>query len=84
MYVLQQKVQEHCGEGIPDKACLLELGWYTKEVIVTYMECEKCEEKGCHVNDNREQGVIRDRQRWYRCQKRKEEEVARPKEANTQ
>jgi len=48
------------------------------------MECEKYGEKGCHVDDNRGQRVIRDRQRWYRCQKRKEEEVAQPREANTQ
>jgi len=33
VYVLRQKVQEHCGEGISDEACLLELGWYTKEIL---------------------------------------------------
>jgi len=54
-------VQEYCGEDIPGKACLLELGWYMKEVIVTYVECERCGEKECYVDDNRGQGVIRDR-----------------------
>jgi len=54
-------VQEHCEKGIPGKACLLELGWYIEEVIVTYVECEKCREKGYHVDDNRGQEVIRDR-----------------------
>jgi len=47
-------VQEHCGESIPDKAYLLELEWYTKEVIVSYVEYERCEQKGCHVEENRE------------------------------
>jgi len=56
-------VQKHCGEGIPDEACLLELGWYMEEVIVTYVECKKCGKKGCHVEENREQEVIKDRQR---------------------
>ena len=56
-------MQEHCGEGIPDKACLLELGWYTKKVIVSYVEYERCGQKGYHVEENREQGVISDRQK---------------------
>jgi len=54
-------VQEHYGESIPDKVCLLELGWYTKEVIVSYVECERYEQKGCQVEENRGQGVISDR-----------------------
>jgi len=29
VHVLRWKAQEHCGEGIPDEACLIELGWYT-------------------------------------------------------
>jgi len=74
-YVLRQKAQEHCGEGILDEACLLELGWYTKEVIVSYVECERCGQKGCQVEENREQGVISDRQKWCGYQKRKETEV---------
>jgi len=56
-------VQKHYGEGIPDKAYLLELGWITKEVIVSYVECERCGQKGCQVEENREQGVISDRQK---------------------
>jgi len=61
---------------------LLELGWYTEEVIVTYMECERYGEKGCHVEENRGQGVIKDRQRCCGCQKRKKKEAAWPREAN--
>ena len=63
VHALQQRAQEHCGEGIPDKVCLLELGWYTKEVIVSYVECEKCGQKGCHMEENKGQGVILDRQK---------------------
>jgi len=55
-------VQEYCGEGIPDKACLLELGWYTKEVVVSYLVCERCGKQGCHVKENKEQGKISKRQ----------------------
>jgi len=82
--VLQQKVQEHCGEGIPDEAYLLELGWYTKEVIVSYVECKRCRQKGCQVEENRGQEVISDRQKWCGCQKRKETEVVRPKRGKVQ
>ena len=60
-HVLQQKAQEHCGKGILDEACLLELGWYTKELIVSYVECERCGQKGCQVEKNRGQRVISDR-----------------------
>ena len=62
-HVLQRKAQEHCGEGIPDKACLLELRWYMKEVIVSYVECKRCRQKECQVEKNRGQGVISDRQK---------------------
>jgi len=55
---LRKKVKEYCGKGVPKEACLLELEWCTKEIIVTYMKCKRCEEKGCHVKDNRGQGVI--------------------------
>jgi len=77
-HVLQWKAQEHCGEGIPDEACLLELGWYTKEVVVSYMECERCGQKGCQVEENRGQGVIPNRQKWCGCQKRRKTEAAHP------
>ena len=61
MHILQQKAQEHYGESIPDEACLLELGWYTKELIVSYVEYERYGQKGCQVEKNRGQGVISDR-----------------------
>ena len=60
------------------------MGWYTKEVIVIYVECERYGEKECQVDDNRKQGVIRDRQRWCECQKKKKEEAVQPGETNVQ
>jgi len=84
VHVLRQKAQEHCGEGIPDEACLLELGWYTREVIVLYVECKRCGRKRYHVEENREQGVISGRQKWCGCQKRKETEVVHPKRGKVQ
>jgi len=54
---LRKKAKEHCGKGVPREAQLLELGWVTEEVVVSYLTC-KCGEKGSHVEDNRGQGVI--------------------------
>jgi len=34
-----------------------------KEVIVSYMECERCRQKGYQVEENRGQEVISDRQK---------------------
>ena len=53
-------------------------------MIVSYVECEKYRQKGCHVEENREQGVILDRQKWCGCQKRKETEVAHLKRGKVQ
>ena len=36
------------------------------------------------MEENREQGVILDRQKWCGCQKRKETEVAHPKRGKVQ
>jgi len=62
----------------------LELEWYIKEVIVLYMKCKRCGRKECHVEENREQEVISDRQKWCGCQKRKETEVVHPKKRKAQ
>ena len=35
------------------------------------MECERCRQKGCQVEENRGQRVISDRQKWCGYQKRK-------------
>ena len=50
---MRRKAEEHCNKGVPEKAYLLELGWCMEEVIVTYVQCERCGEKGCHVKKNR-------------------------------
>ena len=39
MEELRKRAKKHCGKGVPEEACLLELEWCTKEVIVTYA-CE--------------------------------------------
>jgi len=53
-------------------------------VIVLYVECERCGRKGCHIEENREQGVISGRQKWCGCQKRKETEAVYPKKRKAQ
>ena len=53
MEELRKKAEEHCRKGVPGEARLLELEWYTPEIIVTYNECEVCGRKGSYVEDNR-------------------------------
>ena len=55
---LRIRAEVYCGKGVPEEAQLFELGWTTKEVVVSYLICERCRERGCHVEDNRGQGVI--------------------------
>ena len=43
---------------------------------MTYVECERCRKKGCHVKENRGQRVIRNRQKWCGCSKGREKEAA--------
>jgi len=80
-----EKAQEYCRvENIPKDAWLLELGWMTEEVVATYIKCKWYRKKGMHREDNKGQGVLRERKleeaKWCGCpkQKRKEEEVAHP------
>jgi len=82
-----EKAQEYCRvENVPEDTRLLELGWMTEEVIVTYIECKWCRKKGIHREDNRGQGVLRERKleeaEQCRCsrQKKKGGEVAHPME----
>jgi len=58
MEELKKKAEEHCGKGVPEEAWLLELGWYTPEIIVTYNKCRGCGRKGSYAEDNRGQGVL--------------------------
>jgi len=61
MEELRKKAEEHYGKGVPEEAQLLELEWYTLEIIVTYNECRGCGRKGSYAEDNRGQGVLQDR-----------------------
>ena len=51
---------------------------------MSYVECERCGQKGYQMEENRGQRVISDRQKWCRWQKRKETEVAHPKRGKVQ
>ena len=42
------------------------------------MQYERCGEKGCHIEENRRQVVIKDRQRQCRCQKKEKKKAAYP------
>ena len=53
MIKLRKRAEEYCGKGVLEKTCLLELGWYTDEVIVMYVQCKRCGEKGYHMEENR-------------------------------
>jgi len=57
MEELRKKAEEHCGKGVPREMQLLELGWMTEEIVMSYLTC-KCGKKGSHIEDNRGQGVI--------------------------
>jgi len=46
-----------------------------------YVQCERCREKGYHVKKNRRQGVIKNRQRWYGCQKKEEKKAMHDQES---
>jgi len=74
---LRIRAEVYCGKDVPEEAQLLELGWMTKEVVVSYLVCERCGEQGCHVEDNRGQGVIpwtkRKTLSWCGCKGKKVE-----------
>ena len=53
-------------------------------MIVTYVEYERCRKKGCHVEENREQEVIRNKQKWCGCSKGREKEAAQPRKVKVQ
>jgi len=68
---LRIRAEVYCGKDIPEEVQLLELGWMTEEVVVSYLVCERCRKQGCHVEDNREQGVISSKKQkalnWCGC-----------------
>ena len=68
---LRKRAEKHCGEGIPEEAQLLELGWYVLGIIVIYTNCRRCRRKGSYVEDNRGQGVLQDRTFWCGYKRKK-------------
>jgi len=46
----------------PEGALLLERGWITREMVVTYIDCRGCEGKGVQTNENQGQGFLLERQ----------------------
>jgi len=86
-----EKTQEYCGrKDMLEDAWLLELGWMTGEVIVTYIKCRWCGNKGIYSEDNKGQGVLKGRKleeaEWCGCpkQRRKEEEAMCPTKGKAQ
>jgi len=77
-------------ENVPGDTQLLELGWMTEEVIVTYIEYRWCRKKEIHRENNRGQEVLRERKleeaKWCRCSKQKKREgvVAHSREEKAQ
>jgi len=71
-----------------EEVYLLELEWCTNEVVVLYLTCERCGSKVCHVEDNREQGVISRKRlevlNWYGCKEKRVEKAVWLREAKVQ
>ena len=44
MAELTKRAEEYCSKGVLEEACLLELEWYMKEVIATYVQYERWRE----------------------------------------
>ena len=49
-----------------------------------YMQCERCREKRYHVEKNKRQEVIKDRQRWCGCQRKRKRKQHTPTEGKAQ
>jgi len=75
--VLRKRAEWYCGLTVPRDAELWELGWYGQGAVVTYLKCSRCGEGGCHVEDDRGQGVVlywkRKKMNWCGCKEVKEE-----------
>jgi len=53
-------VQKYCGEESipPEGVLLLERGWLTEEIVVIYMDCRGCKDKGVQIHENQEQKFL--------------------------
>jgi len=70
MEELRKRAEEHCGEGVPEEMQFFELEWCVLGMIVTYTRCRGCRRKGSYAEDNRGQGVLRDRTFWCGCKRK--------------
>jgi len=81
MEELRKRAEKHCGEGIPEEVQCFELGWCIPGMIVTYTKCRGCRRKKSYTEDDRSQGVLRDRIFW--CGYKKKEGGAPTKRKST-
>ena len=68
---------------------MIELGWYTEEVIVMYLECKWCRKKGSYMKENRGQEVLKEKTwektKWCGCpRKNGRKKAACPREGKAQ
>ena len=79
----RKRAEWYCGPTVPQDAELWELGWRGQGAVVTYLKCLRCGEGGCHVEEDRGQGVVpywkREKMNWCGC-KGKERESGVPTE----
>jgi len=75
--VLRKRAEWYCGPTVPQDAELWELEWRRQGAVVTYLKCSECGEGGCHVEDDRGQGVVpywkREKMSWCGCKGKKRE-----------
>jgi len=69
--------------SIPEEAQFLELGWYVLGMIVTYTEYRGYGRKGSYAEDDRGQGVLKDRTFWCGCRRRKEQSGAQARDSRS-
>jgi len=69
--VLRKRAEWYCGPTVPQNAELWELGWRGQGAVITYLKCSRYGEGGCHVEDDRGQGVVpywkREKMNWCGC-----------------
>ena len=61
---IQEKIWEHCDKWSmpPEGALLLDKGQIIEEVVVTYIDCRECKDKGVQTHKNQGQGPLLERQ----------------------
>jgi len=79
---LRKRAEWYCGPTVPQDAELWELGWRGQGAVVTYLECSRCGEGGCYMENNQGQGVVpywkREKISWCGCKGGKEQSSVTP------